>query len=430
MLYLLFLTLLFPSAAIAESPLNWTALEVTVDDSFDKKSSDKSPKIKDLGKNDSRFMTAVDKMRADFYTADERNRKVPAVVNQETIYSALAEFLESSYPGGVEGLKASHRQIEEDIYNALKRLPPIAYPYIGPYLHSVPYMSERILNMPGIKETKGKFPTRIAPQMRGYAKKYGKYMSKHLYVFLMPEAWPQPEREESSGKGFAKTIKFKSGMLPSKSLADIYGIPSPDDYRTGKALQKIVRPQTPADKVTQKSPLTEGDVEAALASLKTIRETFGENRFDEFHTALRDMSLSDNNIMEELRNPMQTLAGKIKRLPQAEQFAQTVARHGFTPDSWAITTDKIIKARRVATLNTGDAAGLDHWRKLKRMPPEFYKMTPRDRKITLDSIRLYLDLYTSTEQNVLAVRNYGDNIRKEFATRDMMVLEAPIYGIY
>ena len=142
------------------------------------------------------------------------------------------------------------------------------------------------------------------------------------------------------------------------------------------------------------------------------------------------MSLSDNNIMEELRNPMQTLAGKIKRLPQAEQFAQTVARHGFTPDSWAITTDKIIKARRVATLNTGDAAGLDHWRKLKRMPPEFYKMTPRDRKITLDSIRLYLDLYTSTEQNVLAVKNYGDNIRKEFATRDMMVLEAPIYGIY
>ena len=204
MLYLLFLTLLFPSAAIAESPLNWTALEVTVDDSFDKKSSDKSPKIKDLGKNDSRFMTAVDKMRADFYTADERNRKVPAVVNQETIYSALAEFLESSYPGGVEGLKASHRQIEEDIYNALKRLPPIAYPYIGPYLHSVPYMSERILNMPGIKETKGKFPTRIAPQMRGYAKKYGKYMSKHLYVFLMPEAWPQPEREESSGKGFGQ----------------------------------------------------------------------------------------------------------------------------------------------------------------------------------------------------------------------------------
>ena len=39
------------------------------------------------------------------------------------------------------------------------------YQYIGPYLHTVPTISEKVLNMPGIKETKNKFPTRIAPQV-------------------------------------------------------------------------------------------------------------------------------------------------------------------------------------------------------------------------------------------------------------------------
>ena len=57
---------------------------------------------------------------------------------------------------------------------------------------------------------------------------------------------------------------------------------------------------------------------------------------------------------------MQTLASKIKRLPQADKFAAVVAKHGFTIDSWAITTDKILKARRVATLGTGDAAALGY----------------------------------------------------------------------
>ncbi len=424
MLYLLLSALLFPTAAVAESPLNWTALPVTAEE--------EAPASEPPAPTTGRFMTTLDKMRADFQKATaERNRNVPAIVNKQTVYSALEEVLESSFPGGVDGLVKSHKQIEENIYRLLKTLPPVVYQYIGPYLHSLPHMSDRILNMPGIKETKGKFPTRIAPQMQDYAKKYGKYMSKYMYILLMPEAWGMIEREEPNGsKSFVSEITVKQRAYVPKSLLPAFGILPPDDYRTGKALQKQHRPQTPANKVDAKSPLTEGDVEASLASFATIETEFGNNRFDEFHTAIRDMSLTDNNLMEEVRNPMQTLADKIKRLPQADKFAKAVAKHGFTIDSWAITTDKILKARRVATLGTGDAAALAYWRGLKKLPPEFQMMTPRDRKITLDSLQLYLDLYSSTEQNVLAVKNYGDNIRKVFAKRDMTVLEAPVFGIY
>ena len=62
--------------------------------------------------------------------------------------------------------------------------------------------------MPGIKETKGKFPTRIAPQMQAYAKKYGKYMSKHLYIYLMPEAWATEDREPESFEGQPSFVGF------------------------------------------------------------------------------------------------------------------------------------------------------------------------------------------------------------------------------
>lgn len=427
---LLFLAFLVPTAAIAESPLDWTALEVTAED------EEEIPERPEADKG--RLTGFLGKMHSDLmaYKA-EKNRRVLAVANKETVFSALEEVIADAYPGGVNALLESQEKSEEDLYRLIKTLPSYAYQYVGPFLHELPYMSERILNMPGIKETKGKFPTRIAPQMQAYAKKYGKYMSKHLYIYLMPEAWATEDREPESFKGYTKVVTLGDNAKPSDlfilnqaSLVSRYGMPSPDDYRTGKALQKNVRPQTPANKVTAKSPLTEGDVEASLASFAEISQVFGSNRFDAFHTAIRDLSLTDNNLMEELRNPMQTLADKIKRLPEAEKFSRIVAKHGFTLNSWALTADKIIKARRVATMTPATALSVGEWRKMKKMPREFQTLSPQDRQTAWDSIKLYVDLYTSTEQNVLAVRNYGDNIRKEFATRDMTVLEAPVYGIY
>ena len=270
---LLFLAFLVPTAAIAESPLDWTALEVTAED------EEEIPERPEADKG--RLTGFLGKMHSDLmaYKA-EKNRRVPAVANKETVFSALEEVIADAYPGGVNALIESQEKSEEDLYRLIKTLPSYAYQYVGPFLHELPYMSERILNMPGIKETKGKFPTRIAPQMQAYAKKYGKYMSKHLYIYLMPEAWATEDREPESFKGYTKVVTLGDNAKPSDlfilnqaSLVSRYGMPSPDDYRTGKALQKNVRPQTPANKVTAKSPLTEGDVEASLASARVSVQT-------------------------------------------------------------------------------------------------------------------------------------------------------------
>ena len=55
---------------------------------------------------------------------------------------------------------------EDDLFDMIVSLPKEMYPYIGPFLHSTPNISEKILNLPGIKETKNKFPERIAPQLQ------------------------------------------------------------------------------------------------------------------------------------------------------------------------------------------------------------------------------------------------------------------------
>lgn len=63
------------------------------------------------------------------------------------------------------------------------------YPYIGPMLFTIPNMSEKVLNLPGIRETKNKFPTRIALQLKGIDDL--EFLSPFLYYLLMPEVWPE-----------------------------------------------------------------------------------------------------------------------------------------------------------------------------------------------------------------------------------------------
>ncbi len=432
MLKLFCFVFFFSLPTAAQERLNWQPLEVTVVEEEEKHSSPSA-----LQETAGRFKSLMTELKESVEKkAKKKNRKVEAI-NQETVYSAIVEMIETSYPGGLDAMLDANEKLEDNIYRLILMLPKYAYQYIGPFIHEMPYVSDRILNIPGLKETKGKFPTRIAPQMKEYVKKYGKYMSTHLYLYLMPEAWATPEREKSKFKGYSKIIKIDENTKPddlfvmnNRTLLKKHKMLSPEQYRTGAALQKKVRPQTPADQVTQTSALTEGDVEAALASFKSIEEAFGNNRFDEFHTALRDMSLSDNNLMGEMLNPMQTLVDKINRLPQKEKFAKAIAKNGFTPESWGITVDKIIKARRVENMTPAVALNLATWRRLKKPPKSFDVLSPHDRQVSWDSIQLFLGMYTSTRENLLAVKNYGDNIRKVFATKDMMFIETPVYGIY
>ena len=74
---------------------------------------------------------------------------------------------------------------EEDmVLEIINSLPKEMYPYIGPMLFKVPNMSEKVLNLPGIKETKNKFPDRIADELKNIDEI--EFLSPFLYyIFLM-----------------------------------------------------------------------------------------------------------------------------------------------------------------------------------------------------------------------------------------------------
>ena len=68
------------------------------------------------------------------------------------------------YFGSVE--KRIPNADEEAILRDLKRMPEEFYPYVGPMLHNVKGLSGKILDMPGIKETKNKFPQKVASRLQ------------------------------------------------------------------------------------------------------------------------------------------------------------------------------------------------------------------------------------------------------------------------
>ena len=83
---------------------------------------------------------------------------------------------------------------EDELMEVIGWLPKESYQYIGPMLHQIPGMSEKILNMPGIKETKNKFPEDVAERMKGVENL--EFMSPALYFLLMPEIWGEKKPED------------------------------------------------------------------------------------------------------------------------------------------------------------------------------------------------------------------------------------------
>ena len=132
--------------------------------------SNVSPKgYQNLAQNKSRDYSS-------FYAVD-LNAKIPPLEElkqrylKNTIYDRKYEFawnigqkFDPEFNSKIKAYGSSDKRLkkigEDLIYDMIKTIPEGLYPYIGPYLHTVPNMSQKILEMPGIKETKNKFPER------------------------------------------------------------------------------------------------------------------------------------------------------------------------------------------------------------------------------------------------------------------------------
>ena len=308
---------------------------------------------------------------------------------------------------------------EESLLRDIKRMPKEFYPYIGPMLHTVRGLSGKILDLPGIKETKNKFPERIASVFKNVP--YIEYVSPELYVFLMPEIWgegasaieyPKIKRQKPSPMRMRINPDFIAALkknVPIENYTDGNRPPKPD-----LGVRHFY-----ADKNT---PLSGADVKAFLGTIDGIKSFLHENDH-EIELILVDSLLNywdEKNgtsvyvsFLKGAVNPCQTIARKIKWKGLRSEFQEYIGKQGFGLDDWAYTCDKTLKAYRIITMPNAYITGLRYLKKgyLYEMW-KYMDFTEEEREIQKYFIEASIHLYDSSIENVNAVTPFRYELQK------------------
>lgn len=325
---------------------------------------------------------------------------------------------------------------EDELLEVLGLLPKEMYQYIGPMLHEVPGMSEKILNLPGIKETKNKFPKRVAEKM--LALEDVEYLSPSLYVLLMPELWGETDKTDLD-KPVQKQVK------KPKPPRDI------PDFIKKKLDMPVDTPKTPSSKIkktnpvnnnyrtispTLTSPLTTKDAEAFMSTIDEL-EAWGETDNMRIYSEiisgqyLLDMWEQENgtslyqNELKDVVNPCQRLVLKIKFAGLYEEFKYILAKYGYTPEEWAYVGDKTIKAFRVASASMETAYAVNYHKRgyynhyIERLP-EKWKREMYANEATI------IKMYAVFREDVEAVRSLREALDSKFTRLRGVLLTAPI----
>lgn len=319
---------------------------------------------------------------------------------------------------------------EDAILDMLKSLPKEYYPYIGPQLHTTIGMSEKILNMPGIKETKNHFPERIAPQIADIEDL--EFLSPHLYLLLMPEMWPSNHTPLDMPR--PKPAKLSKKAPPLSSLRKIMqNVPDNGYEGATKAKSAPDKNDLRTLKITASSPLTGGDIRAFLSTLPDIK-TFGTNsNLAKLHHAevlLNFWEQKNGNAlpMESLKdnvNPCARLALKIKWAGLETKFLKTITPQGFNLKEWAYTCDKTIKAHRIATVSAATLATLKNY-KNGVYDKYFAPLKPEYRDTQFAIMAATLEMYKAPKADVMQALQNSAKINEALRPLGGRLLFSPI----
>ncbi len=323
---------------------------------------------------------------------------------------------------------------EDELIEMLNSVPKETWQYIGPYLHTVAGISEKVLNMPGIKETKNRFPTRIAPQLQHI--KNLEFLSPHMYYILMPEIWPEYNETQEI------VIKSKEPSYPKtlynpqyyKALSTLV----PRDFFANKdAAPKNYLEDLRTTNIQPNSPLTSGDVKAFVATIPKINEYANQGQKEKLlkinsagnllniYEAQNGTALPINDL-KGVVNPCQREVQKIIVAGLYQEFLSVVGPMGFTPETLAVTCDKTIKAYRLATMSLDTKKALTSYKYgiydnyLKN------KLNPKNQGLQFSVIESIIQMHKAPLKDVLSVKKHIPDIKDAFLKSDSMILSSPI----
>lgn len=328
---------------------------------------------------------------------------------------------------------------EDDLVELLHWLPKESYPYIGPMLHEVPGMPEKILNMPGIKETKNQFPQDIADRFIGI--EGIEYLSPELYFLLMPDIW-NPEQTLDPEKPLPIRAKKPRVNVDLPNALKL-NVPTPQPTASK---QSLTTPKlSPAVKSSQNlrtlspsltSRLTAKDVQAFISTIDDVINWGMQDEMQNYAQLLEGEAVLNywekeqqtalaQNDLKDMVNPCQRLVLKTRFSNQYSDFAKVVAKQGFTPEEWAYTCDKTIKSYRVGVANMAQAYAIRFHRRgyydqyTERLPAKW-----RDHMYATEEA--LIRMYTALREDVETVRPYQKELTQKFIKMRGVMLTAPI----
>lgn len=361
-----------------------------------------------------------------YYWGYDFNWRIPTVFNVD-FRQNIKDF------GTVE--KRLTNPDEESLLRDLKRLPPSIYPYLGPVLHTIRGLSGKILDLPGIKGTKHKFPKRIAAALQNIPDI--EFLSPELYIYLSPQLWG----EDMKSLEFPQAVKNKpEGDLPDmrinpEFIRKIKTVVKASDYGAGKSgpsVQSGFRHFNP-DKNT---PLSAADVAAFIATFDAL-DDFRRHKDNELRLFMisplinywdeKNGTPKEIAFLRQAVNPCQTIVRKVRWSGLQKEFQQAIGAQGFGLNDWAYTCEKTIKAFRVHNMPHAFVSTLQLLRSGYYYPIlDKYAVDDSEKQQTRYFLEAFGHMYETNLENIKAIKPHNQELRKKLFKLDMHFAGTPI----
>ncbi|MBR6356277.1 MAG: hypothetical protein IKR92_05430 [Alphaproteobacteria bacterium] len=335
--------------------------------------------------------------------------------------------------GAVE--KRINNPDEESLLRDLKHIPPVFYPYIGPALHTVRGLSGKILDLPGIKGTKHKFPERIASVFQDIPDI--EFVSPELYIYLSPQFWGEDMQSlEMPQLAQNQTDEEMPNMrINPEFMQKIKAKVKASDYGAGKKGPTQSRGIRHFD-ADANTPLSSADVEAFIGTLDAL-DAFRKNKDNELRLWTIDPLISyweqkngvpkEVSFLKQVVNPCQTIVRKVRWTGLQTEFQKAIGAQGFGAEDWAYTCEKTIKAYRVHNMPQSYISTL----KLQRKG-NYYRyldaiaVDEEEKKQYRYFLEAFVHMYDTDLENIKAIKPHNKELRRRLYDLDMNFAGTPI----
>ena len=370
----------------------------------------------------------IEELRKQFYPKPVYDRKF-------RYYWAIGPVFDKEFAQTIKSYGTRTKRLkwegEDELYEMISSMPKSYYEYIGPYLHTVPGIPEKILNMPGIKETKNKFPSRVAPQFQDIENL--EMMSPAYYFLLMPELWP----DDSSPQEYkaVQVLPEPDNKYDPKKFEDIAKIVKPEDFMPGAKVNSPVEKRLRTIKPDENSPLTTPDIIAVVATLKDLGN-FADDVFVQAKIAETGFLLDSWEkargtgpgvpYLKDLVAPCARLVQKLRLAGLDREFKTVIAKQGFNEKEWAYTCDKTIKAYRLLNMTQSEVLTVKLFRK-NVLADELSGMNYKYGPLIAATMQGTVERFNAPIEDMLEVKKNSALVKKVLRDNRMRIVGQRIY---